>query len=601
MGMAVTNTPRFALKQYSSGGDPHPTRDEHNAMIAAIEAQAARYGAGTTASRPSAGKSGTFYRDTTVSKTYLDDGTAWIDLTPVGGGGAGAAVLVAGAASEGVSTYAARADHTHSLPLATTSAAGALSSADKTKMDGATASPTASKLVTRDASGRAQFASPAAAADAATKAYVDAEAAKLAPSSHDHSASEISSGVLDAARLPAATTAAPGALSAADKTKLDGATSAATPGALVKLDGSGRSQVATPSAAADTANKSYVDQQINTRAASSHTHAWADVTGKPTTFAPSAHGHSWSEISGTPATYAPSAHSHAWTEITGKPTTFAPTAHSHTWAEISDKPTTFAPDSHSHSAADLTSGTVPVARLPLATTSAAGALSAADKALLDNREVGAWASTLVVRDTAGRFDAQRPVSANNVATKDFCDDNTNSRVSWTEFDKRITRGSGHTHLKSPDGGTVLALNDSGSVASAAVYNTNAASGSYRAVWVNSSGVIGYNLSSRKFKTDERSYEVPLDVLRAVEPKWFKYREDVAELGDAAPDRVNFIAEDLYDAGLVEFVDFDGEGTARENLQTVNEQLVVTALWSFARQQQAELDELRETVRSLGGR
>jgi hypothetical protein len=56
---------------------------------------------------------------------------------------------------------------------ATGAVAGFLSSADKTKLDDATASPTASKLVLRDASGRAQFADPSADQDAATKAYAD--------------------------------------------------------------------------------------------------------------------------------------------------------------------------------------------------------------------------------------------------------------------------------------------------------------------------------------------------------------------------------------------------------------------------------------------
>jgi hypothetical protein len=44
----------------------------------------------------------------------------------------------------------------------------------------ATASPTASRLVLRDASGRAQFADPSAAQDAATKAYVDGAAVTFA-------------------------------------------------------------------------------------------------------------------------------------------------------------------------------------------------------------------------------------------------------------------------------------------------------------------------------------------------------------------------------------------------------------------------------------
>jgi hypothetical protein len=255
------------------------------------------------------------------------------------------------------------------------------------------------------------------------------------------------------------------------------------------------------------------------------------------------------------------------------------------------------PTTHTHAASAITSGTISVSRLPFATPTASGVMSYQDKALLDGREVGAWANTLVVRDAGGRFDSQRPVSANNVATKDFCDDNTNSRVTWAEFDNRIGRGSTYTHLISPDGGTAFAVNDNNTVGSSAIYNTNAAVGSYRAVWVTSAGVLGYNLSSRRFKTGERDYEVPLELLDEVHPKRFKYIADVDELGlDQAPERVNFIAEDLHDAGLTEYVSYDDEGLP----QTINEQLMVNALWSFAKQQQDLIRGLENRVRTLEG-
>ena len=54
-----------------------------------------------------------------------------------------------------------------------------------------------------------------------------------------------------------------------------------------------------------------------------------------------------------------------WASITGKPSTFAPSAHSHTWAQVSDKPSTFAPSAHNHSAENITSGTLPGARMPM--------------------------------------------------------------------------------------------------------------------------------------------------------------------------------------------------------------------------------------------
>lgn len=66
--------------------------------------------------------------------------------------------------------------HTHvgtQVDLATTSVQGTMSAADKTKLDNAVSAATPSRLVIRDASGRAQFAEPSASADVASKNYVD--------------------------------------------------------------------------------------------------------------------------------------------------------------------------------------------------------------------------------------------------------------------------------------------------------------------------------------------------------------------------------------------------------------------------------------------
>lgn len=59
------------------------------------------------------------------------------------------------------------------LPAVTTTAQGAMLAADKVKLNNAVSAATASRLVIRDAAGRAQFATPSAAADAAPKGYVD--------------------------------------------------------------------------------------------------------------------------------------------------------------------------------------------------------------------------------------------------------------------------------------------------------------------------------------------------------------------------------------------------------------------------------------------
>lgn len=60
--------------------------------------------------------------------------------------------------------------------------------------------------------------------------------------------------------------------------------------------------------------------------------------------------------------------------------------HTHLWADITDKPTSFTPSAHTHSAADLTSGTIPEARLPNRLRADAVDLGSAD--LDDIRESG---------------------------------------------------------------------------------------------------------------------------------------------------------------------------------------------------------------------
>jgi len=57
---------------------------------------------------------------------------------------------------------------------ATGAVAGFMAAADKTKLDNAVSAPTASRLVLRDAAGRAQFVDPSAAGDADTKGARDA-------------------------------------------------------------------------------------------------------------------------------------------------------------------------------------------------------------------------------------------------------------------------------------------------------------------------------------------------------------------------------------------------------------------------------------------
>ena len=167
------------------------------------------------------------------------------------------------------------------------------------------------------------------------------------------------------------TTSANGAMIAADKVKLNNATANATASTIAMRDTAGRLKVANPSATTDAANKTYVDTAVATKAPTSHTHTWSQISGIPSTFTPSAHTHTWSQISGIPSTFAPSAHNHAADEVT--------------------------------------SGVFSAARLPVATQSVHGAMSALDKVKLDNASSSATANTLMMTDAYGRFAAASPM------------------------------------------------------------------------------------------------------------------------------------------------------------------------------------------------
>lgn len=178
--MAVTKTPRFQLDQWSASSDPRPGRVDTNRIHALIESQAAKvYPSGVLSDRPATNIFGSFYLATDQGvdgRLYYNGGTGWVALNTVGGGGPGRPLIINGDGGEGSSLLAARADHTHPLPLATRDNAGAMASQWAELMENATAQATGGTLVVRDSGGRIIAQKPTAAGHVATKDYVDADA-----------------------------------------------------------------------------------------------------------------------------------------------------------------------------------------------------------------------------------------------------------------------------------------------------------------------------------------------------------------------------------------------------------------------------------------
>lgn len=119
--MSIGATTRLGLTTWSSGDDPFGRAQFQNDNLA-IEDLVAAFRVGTTAERTSAtGDKYTesFWYDTTESVLYYNNGTAWVSVDSKAQS-ADAATLAPGIDStpQGTSTRLARADHSHSVPVA---------------------------------------------------------------------------------------------------------------------------------------------------------------------------------------------------------------------------------------------------------------------------------------------------------------------------------------------------------------------------------------------------------------------------------------------------------------------------------------------------
>lgn len=175
--MAETKTQRVQLPQWSAGSDPRPDRAKTNAIHQAIENQMViDVPAGLLKNRPVQGVRGRLYCATdqgSDGRVYYDNGSKWVALNTTGGGGPGVPVVINGTGTEGSSVQSARADHTHAIPLATKSNAGAMPSQWAQLCENATSSATPNSVAVRDSSGRLTAAKPVSAQHVATMDWVE--------------------------------------------------------------------------------------------------------------------------------------------------------------------------------------------------------------------------------------------------------------------------------------------------------------------------------------------------------------------------------------------------------------------------------------------
>lgn len=171
------------------------------------------------------------FQDVTIAS--VADVTHYLFLIPVGDDGLGTTVLYDGEDGPDVMAFIELGRSSTDLAAheATTSS----------PIHGSASAATVSRLVHRDASGRAKVVDPSANDDIATKGSAQAQA--------------------NAAQAAAEATAAAALSSHAgtETSPIHGSTSAATASKLMHRDASGRAQVAAPSVAADIARKDTVD------------------------------------------------------------------------------------------------------------------------------------------------------------------------------------------------------------------------------------------------------------------------------------------------------------------------------------------------------
>lgn len=118
-------------------------------------------------------------------------------------------------------------------------------------------------------------------------------------------------------------------------------------------------------------------------------------------------------------------------------------------------------------------------------------------------------------------------------------------------------------------------------------------GPWRAAYVSSDGTVGTAQSVRSVKTNIRDADgfIPVDALRRVKWQVFTMKDDENRRLDDAQPMVGMIADDLDEAGLGFFCEYD----EADNLVGINYPMLGVAALRLAQQAMDEVDRLRSEV------
>ncbi|MGP4995562.1 hypothetical protein [Glutamicibacter ardleyensis] len=427
--MAAEETIPHGLKKYSAGTDPIPGRAGHNLMIDRIN-QIPGLGIGPLSSRPAPSAGLRFWVEESTRRLSVNTGTEWAGIAEIGGV-APANVSVGGNPVEGLSARSARADHSHVLPLASSIESGAMSAADKQKLDRSAITLIPNSLVLRDDANQFNVGTPTTQYHPTPKGYVDGK---------KWDGSDITTGVISPDRMQLVSQVAKGLMSPADKTKLDTATYIATGNMLVLRSSLGDSffrfalLTDAPTASNHATRKDYVDAEVSKKANVIHTHSASETTAG--VFDPARLPAATPTVQG-----ALSAADKAMLEAASGGNIGNALARRFSDGSISFFTATISKtvedyhaarkdyvDSKTWAGSAITSGTIDPARIQNATAAADGLLPKADKETIDGATASLTPNTLARRDSNGniRFgvvysDMAQSGSVSSLTRKDYVD------------------------------------------------------------------------------------------------------------------------------------------------------------------------------------
>lgn len=280
------------------------------------------------------------------------------------------------------------------------------------------------------------------------------------------------------------------------------------------------------------------------------------------------------------------------------------------WGGVDDKPATFPPAAHGHSGGDITSGTVPFARLPVGVSSTSVARgdhvhSAAQIAGLPPWTPGITPNTIMSRDASGYVAGVTPASDNHLATKGYVDARAESAgTSGYEVGTIVRRdGGGRIVINSPlnpshaanKGYVDSVAGNSGQAdgPTSAAYGRGATGSGYYAVWMNSSLQFMRNTSSRRFKENVRDHEVDPSKVLDLQPR-------IYDRIDGDPDEYGLIAEEVHELVPELVTWFKGEDDDEPRIDGVRYDLLSVALLDVVRAQRDQLADLIARVETLEG-